>query len=76
VIQICDGKEHARTVIGTKAESQTDICEQVNPSTIKFINKENGRITSENTFTLSDGGRVLTHVRTGRGAHTWVAERQ
>ncbi len=76
VIQIRDGKEHARTVIGSKAEDQTDICEQVNPSTIKVIDKENGKITSENTFTLSDGGTVLTHVRKGRGAHTWVAERQ
>lgn len=75
LIQTCDGKGHPRSVIGAKAGGYTDACQPTSPTTIKVINKQNGKVTSENTFKLSNGGKVLTHLQTGRGAHRWFAER-
>jgi hypothetical protein len=76
VTEVCDGREYPRAGSGSKTEGRTDICETVNGSNLKVTQKENGKVISENTFTLSSNPDVLIHLRTGQGAHNWVAERQ
>jgi hypothetical protein len=74
--ETCDGKEHPRVVKGVNAEGYTDICKQLNPTTISVTNKEHGKIIAENTFALSSGHNVLTHTRTGQNAHLLIAVKE
>jgi hypothetical protein len=76
LIETCDGEEHPRVVKGVNAEGYTDICWQLNPTTIAVTNKLHGKVIAENTFALSSGRDVLTHTRTGQNAHLLIAVKE
>ncbi|HJT87421.1 MAG TPA: hypothetical protein VJ732_06180 [Bryobacteraceae bacterium] len=50
ITEICDGQEHARNENGSRAGGRTDICQQVDDSTIRITQKANGKLVAENLF--------------------------
>lgn len=74
--RICDGKEHPASGTGFKQEGATEICEQLDASTLKITQKRDGKEVSEFTSTISSDGKVMTNVRKGGGDETLVFEKQ
>ena len=61
-----DGKD--TPVIGNNPDADTVALTQVNPTTVRIVNKKDGRVTTTVTSVVSGFGRMRTVTTTGRNA--------
>ena len=63
----CDGKEYRSIGVGGPSGA-SEICQQLNPSTLKITEKRRGKLFSQFTSTISSDEKVMINRRISGGA--------